>query len=765
MKGWRLAAALGLLAHLAATGALATTSGTWTTHLYMNNVRRIAVAPEGVWCATNGGALFFDFSSSRFSSWNRGQDGPASDSLVDADVLANGQIAFATASAGVSVYQPATGIWFAYTALTWPLAGDEVRFVREDGPWRIIGSRGGVLVQENGQTRITCQYQVDPCALPSWDVTAGLWFQGHFWFGTATDGTGGAGIARLNYNLGSWGRIATPGDVVDLVVWDGMVHCVTTAGVYAWNGTSWVDRNAGLTGLSAQVRQLHAGSTRLLAAAWGADGGPFYWDAPAERWERLAGKRLRGCCTVAEGADGIIWAGASAGWSTSVPYLNEDEDGLWELVGETWVQHRHNGPHPVADYRGLSLDDSGRIWAASAGSFPRGWRIMSFAGGDWAFYSNQNAPLSIGWGWHIRVLGQRMWLGHCCCTVPEGGCFLDDWSIGSNAAAVHDSLINIVASALDARGNLWFASNRENPEEYSEVVKGLFHYTVATDEWRHYDMARTGGRLLSNAVAAVAVQGDTLWIGYASQGVHRVLLDAQGLPPVADAGAWRSFAAGEGLAGNRIADIETRPGEVWIATDNGISLREGLVWRTFQSSSSPLPAGVINDLALTDDGAAWAAVYGVGVTRISRSATGAWSVFETFTPPDLVSPFTRNVIRGPSGRDVWISTAQGLSHFVPTPAAGADRAGQLDVYPNPFNPGCESAVTFVELPGRAREGVIVDVSGSVVARFAQVWQGEPFWDGRDRAGRRVAPGMYVVRASTPRGWLTGRIAVLDLPCE
>jgi hypothetical protein len=765
VRSWKYAAAFVLLSDLLAAGALAGTTGTWTTHLYMNDVRRIAVAPDGVWCATRGGALFFDFATSEFASWNRSRDGLASDSLVDVDILANGQVAFATAGAGVSAYQPATGVWFAYTSLTWPIAGDAVRFIHEDPPWRIIGSLGGVLVQENGQTRVTCQYQVDPCGLPSWDVTAGVRFQGHFWFGTASGETGSGAIGRLNYNLGSWDTVTTPGDVVDLAVWQETLWCVTTSGVYVWNGSGWDDRNAGLSGIAAAVRQLHAGAQRLLAAAWGTDGGPFYWDASGGRWERLAGAHLRGCCTVAEGADGIVWVGASAGWSESVPYLGADEDGLWELVGQTWVQHRHDGPHPVADYRGLTLDDAGRLWAASAGSYPLGWRIMNFDDGHWTFYNNQNAPLSRGWGWHIRVLGQRLWLGHCCCTGPEGACFLDDWIIGSAEAAVHDSVFNVVASTIDAHGNLWFSSNRENPEEYPEAVKGLFHYDLAADVWRHYDMESTGGRLLSNAVTSVAVQGDTLWVGYASQGVHRVLLDPAGLPILGDAGAWKAYSTADGLAGERIADIETRPGEVWIATDNGVSLRDGLVWRTFRSSTGQLPSGVLNDLALTDDGAAWVAISGVGVTRISRSATGGWSVFETFGPPDLVSSYTRYVVRGSTGRDIWVATSRGLSHFVPSPERAGAGPSRLDVYPNPFNPDCDGAVTFVDLPGRTREGLVVDLSGRIVRRFAQVWADEPFWDGRDLAGQRVAPGVYIVRASTPQGWLTGRIAVLDLPCE
>lgn len=271
--------------------------------------------------------------------------------------------------------------------------------------------------------------------------------------------------------------------------------------------------------------------------------------------------------------------------------------------------------------------------------------------------------------------------------------------------------------------------------------------------------------MLSNAVSAVAARGDTLWIGYASQGTHRVLLDAQGLLPVQDATAWKAYGTADGLAGNRVAAIQTRPGEVWIGTDNGISLRDGTTWRTFRSSSTQLPGSQISDLALTDDGAAWAVVATIGVTRIARSATGAWSVFETFTPPDLVSSNPRQIERGPNGRDVWVATAEGLSHFVPSATQYEVHLSRLDVYPNPFNPDCDGEVRFTALPGRTREGVVVDVAGNIVARFDQVWEAEPFWNGRDLDGGRVAPGLYIVRASTPQGWLTGRIAVLDLPCE
>jgi hypothetical protein len=262
------------------------------------------------------------------------------------------------------------------------------------------------------------------------------------------------------------------------------------------------------------------------------------------------------------------------------------------------------------------------------------------------------------------------------------------------------------------------------------------------------------------------VQEPYLWIGYASDGVSRCRLDGDGhlTDQPLDWTHYLTTSPASPLAGDRISTMASRPGELWIGTDNGLSYQSDSGWRILRERFDGLPGNEILDVALTDDGAAWVAVRGAGVTRIQTTPSGGIA-YQRFDAPELVSPDALVVARGSQGRDVWVGTSAGLSHFVPTADLTTTTSDILAIYPNPYNPACGDPVRFVELPGTAESGVIVDASGRILQRFGRKWGGDAFWDGRDPDGRPVAPGLYIVRAATPQGWLSGRIAVLDLPCE
>jgi hypothetical protein len=85
---------------------------------------------------------------------------------------------------------------------------------------------------------------------------------------------------------------------------------------------------------------------------------------------------------------------------------------------------------------------------------------------------------------------------------------------------------------------------------------------------------------------------------------------------------------------------------------------------------------------------------------------------------------------------------------VPEPGPLAARLG--DNQPNPF-----AAATTIQFSiGRSGRGdlSVFDVSGRVVRRLADGWlESGPHalrWDGRDDAGRRVAPGVYFYRLTS-----------------
>jgi len=749
-----------------ALGSVGAAAGEWISYLYMNDIRDLTVTADGVWCATGGGALFYDFTRSDFRAWNRGAEGPASDTLSAVAALDDGRIAFGTDAAGVSVYDPVSGLWFDYSALTWPIASNEVRFLREAPPWRLIGSRGGFVALRDGEVREACQQGLDICGLAGWDVTAGIEYDDALWFGSWPGEGSRGGMARFRYaTTGIWDtvNVGLPSNqIVELAAWNDSLYCATSQGIVVWTGDQWVARSAGLPAGGA-VTDLYAGPTRLLATKSGPIAGVFAWDAPTATWLRLGpdSLNLQAYC-VAEDQDGIVWAGMSP-LKSGLGWLEPEQDGLWEFVGGTWIQHRRAGPHPIPTYRALTIDAQGRLWAATSAS-QRGWRIARFAGGDWSFFNSENTDLSDAWVFDLRVDGDRAWVGHCCCSQTTQPCRMNVWEIGGTEVAVHDSVFNVFDSAVDGRGNFWFASWYEGS---SPVAMGVYHLDRATETWSNYTSASTGGLLLSDKVIAVACESNRLWIGYQNEGVTRVTLDASGRLPSSTPSAWTSYSSddpAQPLPSDGVRALAAREEEVWIGTIAGVSRwRPGDDWRVYHPSPWGLPGSEVTDIAVTPENTTWVAIRGAGVTRIATQ--GGSEVFEQFMPPEIVNPDVTVLGTAPGGREVWVGTEQGLSRYIPGAEASAEAPQEVHVYPNPYNPACAAPLRLASLPGRAAEGVIVDVAGAVVGRFEDAWSGDAIWDGRDREGAPVAPGLYLVRAATPRGWLTGRIAVLDLPCE
>lgn len=737
-------------------------TGKWVTHLYMNDIHDVAITEQGIWCATGGGALCYDFELRGFRAWNRASDGLASDTLTAVAALDDGRIAFGTSSAGVSVYDPERSTWSTYTTLTWPIAGNGILCIVEEPPWRIIGSRGGFVAFNDGEAREACQQGVDICGVPGWNITGGVEYQGALWLGALHDGAQG-GVARFNHSTtGEWeslntGLFVNAPEVIGFAVWEDSLFCAYRGGVAVWDGSEWARRRTGLPS-GTEIRDICAGPQDLLLATSGIEGGVFEWDVAQQAWTRLG--TMDAQC-VAQEAGGIVWAGTGA-TRTDSAWLPREEDGLWAYVGGEWIQHRHDGPHPLQNYRDLAVDAQGRLWVAMAAG-GRGWALSRLDEGGWDYFNRDNTELSDTWVMDLRPQGDAVWAGHCCCSADADPCYLNRWEPASGEVAVHDSVHNVYASIEDSAGDIWFASWFEGS---AAAARGLYHLDVETGRVENYTTTSTAGRLRSDRITDLALGDDGLWIGYQEDGATLAHLDSQGLPILED-WAWETYTtddADQPLPSDGVRALAARPGEIWIGTIAGVSLYRDGEWRIFRPGPFGLPGSEVTDVALTADGAAWIAMRDGGVTRILRDAAGAYSL-ESFSPPELVNPAATELAVGAEGRDVWIGTEHGLTHFIPLAPVDPAQPANVDVFPNPYNPRCGEPLRLVQIPGRAARGVIADVSGRLLARFADKWAGEAIWDGRDPHGGWAAPGCYVIRVSTPRGWLNAHVVVLDLPCS
>jgi hypothetical protein len=99
---------------------------------------------------------------------------------------------------------------------------------------------------------------------------------------------------------------------------------------------------------------------------------------------------------------------------------------------------------------------------------------------------------------------------------------------------------------------------------------------------------------------------------------------------------------------------------------------------------------------------------------------------------------------------------RGQEEISSLPATRAEPAG-LRVWPNPLASACT-----IQLPSNGgRQVDLFDATGSWIRRLrAEGATRTLLWDGRDRAGRKVSAGVYLLRASEPGRARTERIVVL-----
>jgi hypothetical protein len=224
------------------------------------------------------------------------------------------------------------------------------------------------------------------------------------------------------------------------------------------------------------------------------------------------------------------------------------------------------------------------------------------------------------------------------------------------------------------------------------------------------------------------------------------------------------------LTNVHVTRIEVAPdGKVWIGTTGGISIFDGSRFTNIGGGYGRLPTSEVNALLPTDDGGAWVATLNGGLTRVALKASFGFD-YTFYTPPLMPNPNIEAMTFGPDGRSLWLGTSRGLVSFFPPQGSAETAAGELGAYPNPFRPSCAADGLHLIGTGGLVRGVVVDLSGRIVARFpagggagALLDPREPIWDGTVE-GRLAAPGLYLIRVQTPRGTKTVGVGVLDGDC-
>lgn len=210
---------------------------------------------------------------------------------------------------------------------------------------------------------------------------------------------------------------------------------------------------------------------------------------------------------------------------------------------------------------------------------------------------------------------------------------------------------------------------------------------------------------------------------------------------------------------------EDKSGRIWIGTNVGPFYLEPSEFNSsdpvFTQVKVPrndgtnyadyLLSGVdISAIAVDAGGRKWFGTYGNGVYLISEDNLTQLQHFTT-SNSKLISDNIEDIAINDKTGEVYFATSNGLCSYMSDATTPNEEMNKDNVYayPNPVTPEYTGLITIVGLSYNA-DIKIVTSSGQLIAEGRS--NGGSFtWNGRDKEGKRVASGVYMVMSSTQEG--------------
>ena len=746
-----VAAAIALVTTLTAESRGQTIGGEWTAFTSMIDVNDILVTNQGIWAATQGGALFYDRQSRQYSRFTL-LDGLAGNRVLSVTVDHNDHIWLGTEGLGLSRYRPDTGT---FDEPFREFEGLSVRALLADGNNLYVGSDRGVSLFLIDREEVKETYRKLGTVLPKdVEVTRLALSDSVLWAGTA-QGLAWADTRQTNLqDPESWEETKRFVPVRDLLADGGEVYVASRDGVfrYNWNyaGPGTGDRfftefeTNDIVGLGRR----HFLPTAAVA------GGNFYRRVDTADWERIPGPVEVDSVKALSRNRSDLWLATDGGvkifnatpppaspepganrfyemklldngelWVASIPNDQQDSFGIYQLTSEGWRVHDRSSGLPLDDLVSLETDAEGRLWV---GSWGRGISIRSSTGTAWLSMDPDNSDLQ---------------------GLPPDGSF---------------SVISDITR--DADGNMWLVNVRFGlvvvdgfPPTRSHVIEQEEALGFTGLDLNKIVIADDGLKWLTTPLDGFGVYDDG-GTPYDSTDDQTVFINSFDEPR---------------LSSDRVSDLVVGPdGIVWVGTDSGLNSVRGTYsrldgtfevdsWRVYTTADG-LPSAEINALEVDGSGNVWVATEN-GLSQIDLGGEVIFTL--TNSNSGLINNRVTSLLFDDDRGELWIGTFEGLSRLAVTVGNTEQPGDRSAVFPNPFFASRgQQQLTFSGLPLGASLG-IYSLGGELVTEISgQPGVGTLTWNGLNAAGFLVGSGIYYFVADAEDGSrVTGKFAILNGP--
>jgi ligand-binding sensor domain-containing protein len=263
----------------------------------------------------------------------------------------------------------------------------------------------------------------------------------------------------------------------------------------------------------------------------------------------------------------------------------------------------------------------------------------------------------------LVVISNTIWI------AGSGGALA--WSKGSNTPVLYTAADGLAGNQLNAVTNCALPT-------FGVVFGGPTGLQIGdprTGRWRQ--IGATSGGMRWNDVATLYCDAENgfLIVGFVEHGI--AIYDA-------DDDAWRHLDRNSGLAANnarRIAVVGDRE-QIWVASDEGVTVAAGSDSTFYDSGNSPLAADRVGALLATDDGAVWLG----GEGALYRVEDEEWTVYSA---DEVAGDFPEELITGlalASDSSLWLGSSDAaVCRFDVEQARCADFfAGDAGMAPGPL---------------------------------------------------------------------------------
>ena len=158
----------------------------------------------------------------------------------------------------------------------------------------------------------------------------------------------------------------------------------------------------------------------------------------------------------------------------------------------------------------------------------------------------------------------------------------------------------------------------------------------------------------------------------------------------------------------------------------------------------------INAIAVDGANRKWIGTANNGIYLLSADGLETFHHFTEENSP-LLSNSIESIAIHPRTGEVFIGTSKGLVSYQSdaTEAASSFEENSVHAYPNPVRPDYGGVITVTGLVYDS-DVKIVDAAGHLIHQGTSLG-GQFTWDGRNRQGKRVSTGIYMVLAADRNG--------------